>query len=33
MGAAAAVACLLALVTFVLTGLYMRVLRVKRTTS
>lgn len=33
MGAAAAVACLLALITFVLTGLYMRVLRVKRSTS
>ena len=33
MGAAAAVACLLALITFVLTGLYMRVLRVARPTS
>jgi ABC-type sugar transport system permease subunit len=33
MGAAAAVACLLALITLVLTGLYMRVLRVARPTS
>jgi multiple sugar transport system permease protein len=33
MGAAAAVACLLALITFALTGLYMRVLRVARPTS